>query len=125
MTFQETLAKHLSAIQERNLGALVETLPSSNITLITSDGRLVTSVDEFVEMHRGWFAMTSWQLAARVLRLLETADFGLAVVHLDYQEDKPDGQRIHETSVLTLGFARLQGSWLMVHDQNTPIRRPT
>jgi hypothetical protein len=53
MTFRETLDKHLKAIKGRDLRALIETLPDEALTLIMSDGRLVTTVPEFVELHRG------------------------------------------------------------------------
>jgi ketosteroid isomerase-like protein len=124
MTFRETLDKHLRAIQGRNLPALVETLPAEHLTLIMADGRLVKTVREFVELHRGWFEMTTWKLQATPVQVYETPDMGVAVLHIDYQDQAPDGTRIHETSYLTLIFARHDGRWVMVQDQNTPIKRP-
>ena len=50
MTFRDTLDKHVHAIQQRNLRALIDTLPQDELVLITSDGRLVRSVDEVIEM---------------------------------------------------------------------------
>jgi len=59
MTFRETLDRHLRAIRERELPGLVETLPAADLTLITSDGRLVRTTAEFVEMHGRWLAGTT------------------------------------------------------------------
>jgi hypothetical protein len=53
MNFRETLEKHLQAIQQRDLSGLLETLPQDQITLIMSNGRVVHSVSEFADMHRG------------------------------------------------------------------------
>jgi ketosteroid isomerase-like protein len=125
MTFRETLTKHLQAIQQRDLDSLIETLPPDELVLIMSDGRLVRTVREFVEAHRGWFSQTTWTLAADLVKVTETPDLGVAVIHLDYRDQAADGRQIHETSYLTLIFARQGGKWVMVHDQNTPIRSPT
>ena len=65
MTFRETLDRHLQAIRNRDLSGLVETLPPDELVLITSDGRLVRAVSEFIAMHRGWFAESSWTLDVR------------------------------------------------------------
>ena len=120
--FRETLDKHLKAIQERDLAALAATLPDDEITLITSDGRLVRSVAEFLQMHRDWFAMTTWSLTVTTDHLEETADMGFAVLRLDYRETPPDCPPLQQGSVLTLVFRRQGGRWVMVLDQNTPCR---
>ncbi len=120
MTFRETLDKHLKAIQDRDLTALAETLPADDLTLITSDGRLVRSVAEFLDMHRGWFAMTNWTLGWTVARTEETAEMGFAVLELDYREAPPDRPPLRQRSCLTLVFRRQAGGWVMVLDQNTP-----
>src|SRR5205807_2152100 len=89
MTFRETLDRHLRAIRERDLPGLLETLPADDLTLITSDGRLVRTTAEFVEMHRGWFAETAWSLDAVVVSLIESPEIGVAVLRLDYRDDAP------------------------------------
>jgi ketosteroid isomerase-like protein len=125
MTFRATLDKHVHAIQERNLPALIETLPQDELVLIMADGRLVRSVKEFIELHRGWFESRTWSLGARLESVYETPDMGVAVLHLDYRDEPAGGAPVHERSYLTLVFRRLpDGRWVMVQDQNTPIKRP-
>ncbi len=123
MNFRETLDKHLRAIQQRDLPALRETLPEGEVVLIMADGRLVRSAAEFLELHRGWFDSTTWTLGVEPVSVREGPDLGVAVLHLDYRDTAADGRAIHETSYLTLVFARQGDRWVMVHDQNTPIRR--
>ncbi len=124
MTFRETLDKHLRAIQNRDLPSLVETLPASELTLVMADGKLVRSVDEFVALHRDWFAGTTWSLGAELVSVVEGVDVGLAVLRLDYRDRPPGREPIQETSMLSLVFQRQGDRWVMVHDQNTPVRRP-
>lgn len=122
MTFRETLDKHLRAIQERDHQALAETLPTDQLVLITSDGRLVRSPLEFAKMHREWFASKTWTLDFEEVSALESTDLAVVTFRLDYRDQPEGGSPIHERSFLTLVFRRLGDHWLMVQDQNTPIR---
>lgn len=122
MTFRETLDKHLKAIKDRDLRALIETLPDEKLTLVMADGRLVETVHEFIELHRGWFEMTTWTMETRIAAIHEAQRMACATIHLDYRDESPDGTSIHETSYLTLVFALQGDRWAMVLDQNTPIR---
>jgi ketosteroid isomerase-like protein len=116
MSFRETLGRHLLAIEERNLEALAATI-ADPLVLIMADGKLKRMKRDFVEAHRGWFAMKNWTLTAKPVEIYENSGLGVAVLHLDYRED---GKR--SESYLTLVFENRGGDWLMVQDQNTPIR---
>ena len=122
MTFRETLDKHLRAIHDRDLAALNETLPADELLLVMSDGRVVRSVREYVEAYRSWFAAPTWRLAVDPIRVTETAEMGVAVLGLDYRESPPGRDPVRQTSVLTLVFQRVDGRWVMVLDQITPVR---
>jgi ketosteroid isomerase-like protein len=123
MTFRQTLDRHLRAIRERDLPALIDTLADGELTLIQSDGRRVRATQEFIELHRGWFTSTTWSLDVELVSLTETPEMGLAVFKLDYRDRPSDRPPIREASHLTLVFARRDGRWVMIHDQNTPLRR--
>ena len=116
MNFRETLGRHLLAIEERNLEALAATI-ADPLLLIMADGKLKRTKSEFVEAHRGWFAMKNWTLTAKPVEIYENAGLGVAVLHLYYREDGKGSE-----SYLTLVFENRGGEWLMVQDQNTPIR---
>jgi len=116
MSFRETLGRHLLAIEKRDLETLAATL-ADPLILIMADGKLKRSKSEFVEAHRGWFAMGNWTLTAKPVEIYENGGLGVAVLHLDYREDAKRSE-----SYLTLVFEKRAGEWLMVQDQNTPIR---
>jgi ketosteroid isomerase-like protein len=122
MTFRETLDRHLRAIQERDLSALIDTLPSDELILIMADGRLVRGTDEFLKLHAAWFAEASWSLHTNIISLDESPTVGVAVLRLDYRDEPPGKQHVYESSYLTLIFALREGRWVMTHGQNTPIR---
>jgi ketosteroid isomerase-like protein len=116
MNFRETLGRHLLAIEKRDLDTLASTL-ADPLILITADGQLKRSKAEFVDAHRGWFAMKNWTLQAKPVEIYEGDSLGVAVLHLDYREGEKQS-----LSYLTLVFEKRDGEWLMVQDQNTPIK---
>jgi ketosteroid isomerase-like protein len=118
MNFRQTLRRHLDAIQARNLDELAATVAADSLVLIMADGKLVRSTQEFLEAHRNWFAMQNWTLQAHEVELFESAELGVALLRLDYREPPS----VRSESFLTLVFQRRDGKWLMVQDQNTPIR---
>lgn len=122
MTFRDALDRHLRAIRERDLPGLIATLPADEVTLITSDGRLIRSVAEMVQMHKDWFAATTWMLDVEVVSLIESPRMGVAVLRLDYHDNPLGRPPIREASYLSLVFALRDGRWVMVQDQNTPIK---
>jgi ketosteroid isomerase-like protein len=122
MTFRETLDAHLRAIQGRDLDALIATLPPESLMLVMSDGTVARTTAEFVEAHRGWFAAPSWTIDFEEVHAVEADDLAVATFHLHYRNAPAGAPPIHERSVLTLAFARRGDRWVMVLDQNTPIR---
>jgi len=123
MTFHDGLEEHLGAIRRRDIDGLAATLPADDrIVLITSDGRLVRSAKEFLALHRDWFAAGGWELGTEFVEVFESADLGVAVLKLDYRDTGPGGKPVREESYLTLVFRRQGEKWVMVQDQNTPVR---
>jgi len=122
MSFREALERHLRAIRERDIDGLIDTLARDELTLITAEGRLVREPGEFIAMHRDWFAGSTWTLDAEIVSLAETPELGLAVLRLDYRDNPPAQPPIREASYLSLVFARRDGRWVMIHDQNTPSK---
>jgi uncharacterized protein (TIGR02246 family) len=118
MNFRETLKKHLDAIQRRNLQDLADTVAPDALVLIMADGKLVRGTREFLEAHRGWFAMDNWSLGTEEIAVFESAELAVAVLRLDYREPPS----VRSESYLTLVFEQRAGQWLMVQDQNTPIK---
>jgi len=116
--FREALGRHLLAIETRDLDTLAATVAPDEIVLVTAEGRLVKSTEEFLRMHREWFAADGWTLEAKPVHFFENESLGVAVLHVDYRE--PPATR--SESYLTFVFESRGGKWLMVQDQNTPIR---
>jgi uncharacterized protein (TIGR02246 family) len=121
-SFREALGRHLLAIDERDLDALADTVADDEILLVMSDGRLARSKKEFLEAHRGWFAMKNWRLEVKPVQIIDTPALGVALLQLEYRETPPGKPPTRQESMLTLVFQQRNGKWVMVLDQNTPVR---
>jgi uncharacterized protein (TIGR02246 family) len=121
-SFREALGRHLLAIEERDLDALADTVDDEEILLVMSDGKLVRSKKEFLEAHRGWFAMKNWRLEVKPVQIIDGPALGVALLQLDYRETPPGKPPTRQESLLTLVFQLRNGKWVMVLDQNTPVR---
>jgi len=120
--FREALGRHLLAIEEKDIDALAATIAPDGVLLVMSDGKLVRSTEEFIEAHRGWFAMKHWRLEVKPVHLYESGELGVALLHLEYRETPPGKPPVRQESLLTLVFQNRGGRWLMFQDQNTPIK---
>jgi uncharacterized protein (TIGR02246 family) len=121
-SFRDALGRHLLAIQERDLDALADTVDDDEVLLVMSDGKLARSKKEFLEAHRGWFAMKNWRLDVKPVQIIDGPALGVALLQLDYRETPPGKPPTRQESMLTLVFQQRNGKWVMVLDQNTPVR---
>ena len=120
--FREALGKHLLAIEERDLDALAATIADDEVLFVQSDGKLSRTKKEFLDAHRGWFAMKNWRLDVKPVHIYDTPQLGVAQFQLEYRETPPGKAPTRQESVMTLVFQPRGGKWVMVLDQNTPVR---
>jgi ketosteroid isomerase-like protein len=115
--FRKALERHLAAIRDRDLAALAATVADDELVLIGADGKLARTPREFLDAHRAWFDMPGWTLDVAPEVIYETAEMALAVLRLLYRDGESE-----QPSLLTLVFRKKADRWLMVLDQNTPIK---
>jgi hypothetical protein len=77
-------------------------------------------------LHRHLQALERSSLYARLfatpLEIHETADAGVAVLHLLYCEDAPGRATLREQSHLTLVFEKREDRWIRICERQAPIR---
>lgn len=122
MDFEETLNLHLDAIQKRNLGALMRTLPENgDLILIMPNGRMMRTVTEYINFHRDWFDDQDWSVETELIAKKQTNDMGFATLNVEYKDVDADGKPIMMLLLLNLIFEKRDDQWVLVHDQNTPV----
>jgi len=119
--FRRTLDTHLDAIKARNLEALIPTLTQGrDLTLIAPDGAKLDTRQQFIDLHRAWFAdPDAGRWDGEVVRTVESDTQAVALERYRYGAR---GAKDVSVSWLTLTFAREGDRWGLVFDQNTRIR---
>ncbi len=120
MTFKETLNTYLKALEGRDIETLIKILPAERgeTVLILPNGSIDKSRDNFVAGHIEWFADKKWKQTCEVINTIETAEMSIATVLYEYSDGKGESM----DALLGLVFQKIDHSWILVHDQNTPIK---
>lgn len=119
--FQETLRTHLTAVETRDLSALMPTIADS-ITVILPNGSTLHTRNEFEKLHVEWFKETNWKWTPSVIKTTVSPSVCFADVIYQYDEKDSTGTvSSNRKTHLLLIFKKIYGQWLLVHDQNTRI----
>jgi len=124
-SFGRTLERHLQAIQDRDLEAMMATVSEQpGPTLIFPNGQLLTGKQAFREFHTTWFADTQWRMDITEVRRVVSANMATVLLRYTYRDVPEVGQGNPRSSFLVLVFQQINDQWLLVHDQNTRIEPP-
>ncbi len=70
-------------------------------------------------MLQEWFGTEGWSIDYKVVSTVEGTDLGHALLLMSYDEKDRGGKPYHLDHYLSLLFQKQQGTWRLVHDQNT------
>ncbi|MEU7854035.1 nuclear transport factor 2 family protein [Nonomuraea sp. NPDC049141] len=118
MEFSQALAAHLRAIETRDLDGFLATV-HPDASVILPNGKLLTGKDAIGEFHVAWFGDPDWSLKTAVIRTETFGESAFVVLSVAYADLDAEGRPYEKSYYLTLYFARFDGQWLLVHDQNT------
>lgn len=118
MDFTAALDRHLAAIGARDLDAYMDTV-HDEATYILPNGKTVTGAEDVRAFHEGWFQDPDWTMETEITSTRVHQDTAVAVLRVDYRDLDPEGKPYRLNYLLSLVFARAEGRWLLVHDQNT------
>lgn len=110
-----TLDVHLAAIAGRDLDGYAATL-HDDVIVVLPNGSLIQGRDAVLDFHREWFKDLDWSQEMSMVSVVETETTLVGVYEADYR----DGP-LHKRNLVSLVFTLVDGSWLLLHDQNTPL----
>jgi uncharacterized protein (TIGR02246 family) len=116
--FTEAVDRHLAAVTGRDLEGYRATL-HPDVSLVMLDGRLLAGRDAVLDLHRAWFGDPDWSWTLTPVRSAVAGETGVAVYAVAYHDLDADGQPYELSYLLGLTFVRVDGAWLLLHDQNT------
>ncbi|MFK8029850.1 MAG: nuclear transport factor 2 family protein [Gammaproteobacteria bacterium] len=118
-SFQQTLAKHIAAVTDRDLLTYQSTLTDKDdLLLIFPNGKPIETTAGVVDFHRDWFKDKNWIYEPEVVKVIEGSDMATAVIKYDYRDNAQGEPR---SSWLVMVFQLENNEWRLVHDQNTRI----
>jgi ketosteroid isomerase-like protein len=79
----------------------------------------LTGRDAAGEVQREWFGDPDWSWDVELLHSTSAGDTGVALPAVDYRDVDAGGRPYAMVYLLGLVFARVDGRWLLLHDQNT------
>ncbi len=118
MEFSQALGAHLKAIEARDLDGFLATV-HRDASVILPNGTLLRGKDAVAEFHATWFDDPDWSMRTEVVRVETVGDSAFAVLSVVYDDLDQNGQPYQKVYYLTLYFVRVDGQWLLIHDQNT------
>jgi len=122
MTFQQSLQRHITAVQERDLETFLDTIANDgSLTLIMPNGSLWQDYDDITELHQEWFSDSDWRMTTELITSQESAEMASALLLVNYEDVDEEDEPVQFQYYLHLLFAKRGDKWLVVHDQNTMI----
>ncbi|GAA0581951.1 hypothetical protein GCM10010172_78750 [Paractinoplanes ferrugineus] len=120
MDFAQAVDRHLAAVTERDLETYLASV-HEDVTLVMLNGRVVRGRREVGAFHENWFVDPDWSWQLSKQHSSESGDTGIALFTVDYHDVDHSGKPYSMRYLLGLTFARTDGTWLLLHDQNTPV----
>ena len=118
------LQTHLDAIGKRDLDGLMATVTGSDrLVTLLPNGTKLDGRQAYRDLHVDWFADTAWRMQLEEVHRQVRDDTAVILLRYGYWRRDADGREtLARNAWLTLVFAREQGEWRLVYDQNTPIQ---
>lgn len=122
--FDQTVAAHLNAIQNRDLNELLNTVDKEVVTLILPNGELSQTTKEYEKINSEWFEDKHWSIDADVVQKRIQKETGIALIKITYHEKEASAADRVFQYYLTLVFTLQNNEWKLIFDQNTIIKQP-
>ena len=121
-----TFQKYVRAVQRGDLRMLFTTVTTSKkFYFITAQGKIIKTRKGYYEFHRKWFKQKGWKMPVELISVHEGENFGYTIAIFHYKQKMPDARISVLDSYFTLIFEKEKGTWRVVADVCTPIRRST
>jgi uncharacterized protein YndB with AHSA1/START domain/ketosteroid isomerase-like protein len=117
--FDSALQAHFAAIANRDIAAFKSHLSlGDTLYTVVQNGHAFTTPAKSVAIHEQWFKDPNWTWKGSLVHKVVGEDMAMALVRYTYQ---PNKKAAPVETWLTYVFQVQEGSWRIVHDQNTAL----
>ena len=117
--FTATLNAHFAAIANRDIEAFKSHLSlGKTLYTVVQNGHAFTTPAETIALHEQWFKDPNWTWQGSVVHQIVGEDMAMALVRYTY---RPNEKAAPSETWLVYVFQVQEGSWRIVHDQNTAL----
>lgn len=117
--FDSALNAHFAAIANRDIEAFKSHLSLGNtLYTVVQNGHAFKTPAETIAIHEQWFKDPNWTWNGSVVHKVVGEDMAMALVRYTYQ---PNKETTPFETWLTYVCQLQEGSWRIVHDQNTAL----
>jgi ketosteroid isomerase-like protein len=117
--FDSALNAHFAAIANRDIEAFKSHLSlGDTLYTVVQNGHAFTTPAETIAIHEQWFKDKHWTWKGEVVHKVVGEDVAMALVRYSYQ---PNAETAPFETWLVYVFQVQDGSWRIVHDQNTAL----
>lgn len=117
-----TISKHLTAIENRNLENLINTVNRDEVILILPSGKYSNSFEEYKIVNKKWFEDETWEIDYQIVEKNIVEDIGIVLTKITYQNVTENKKNNVFSYYLTLVFEWKNYGWKLIFDQNTLIK---
>jgi ketosteroid isomerase-like protein len=117
--FDLALKNHLAAISNRDIEAFKSHLTlGDTLYTVVQNGHAFKTPAEIIAIHEQWFNDPNWTWDGKLVHKVVGEDMAMALVQYSYLANKEVAP--FETWLVYV-FQLQEGSWRIIHDQNTAI----
>lgn len=118
----DTIKKHFTAIKNRDIENLLETVDAESITLILPNGKYSNSLTEYKNVNSDWFSDKDWEIKYEITEKIIKGETGIVLTKITYADKDENGESYSFQYYLTLVFNLRDNEWKLIFDQNTIIK---
>ncbi|TMM57461.1 hypothetical protein FEE95_13330 [Maribacter algarum] len=111
----------LESLENKNLNQLTNIMSASDeMSLIFTDGTILSGVDSFIEFHRNWFLDTNWTMTHELVDFNCYGNYSTSTVKAYYKEQQRNGKPYHHYMIVSYVLRKAHdGEWMIIKDQST------
>lgn len=122
----QAIQTHIDAITNKDLAALKSTLsPNGKMMLMLPRTDLLTSTENYIELHSKWLSNPNWSYEAKILSTEVGPKLGFAVAQVTYREPERDGEPYFNRMLISYTLEKFENKWYIISHHTSSSEKST